>query len=206
MENIRDALNKILNKSDFTIYMEKLDKDITAYKLPTSKKEEIVNKAIEEATWCYNELINKYGELSPIKYAIRMQIPVVYVREKPTKYYAYLGLFTEKNRTITLNIETIDFVKKLINEYNLLDLVDIDRLKDTVFAHELFHYFESIYPDLYSNQKILDAKIFGLFKTKSQLLVVGEIAAMHFAKLLTKLKHSPLVYDKVFSLGKKQLL
>lgn len=205
MENIRETLIALSKKSDFDIYMEKLDRDISAHKLDKAKKEEIVKNSMTEAIECYEKLVKDYGELTPIKYAIKLNVPIVYVKEKPTKYYAYLGLFTEKNQTITLNIETIDFVKDLANQYNICDLVDIDSLKNTVTAHELFHYLELVNPELYSNQKIIDGKIFGLFKTKSQLLAAGEISAMHFAKLVTKLRHSPLLYDKVFVLGKKQL-
>lgn len=206
MKNIRETVMELCNKSDYDIYMGMLDRDISAHRLEQSKKEEIVKNSMAEAVKCYEDLIAKYGELTPIKYAIKLQVPVIYVEDKPTKYYTYLGLFEEKKKTITLNMATMKFIKELVEQFNLLDLVDIGSIKNAVTAHELFHYIELVNPDLYTNQKIIDAKIFGIFKTKSQLMVAGEVAAMHFAKLLTNLKHSPLVYDKIFALGKKQIL
>ncbi len=206
MENVRVMITDLSKKSDFDIYMDVLNRDITAYKLDKDKKAEIITKAMNTACDCYNDLINKYGELNLLRYAIKLDVPIEYVNEKPSKYYAYLGLFTEKTKTITVNLDTIKMIKDLILEYGLDDIVDINRVKDAVIAHELFHYFELVDPNLYTNQKILDAKIFGIFKTKSKLMASGEIAAMHFAKLLTKLKHSPLIYNKIFSLGKKRLM
>ncbi len=206
MKNIRETVIELCNKSDFDVYMAMLDRDISAHRLDKAKQEEIVKKSMAVANDCYQELITKYGELTPIKYAIKLQVPVIYVNDKPTKYYAYLGLFEEKNQTITLNLETMKLIKELVFQYNLVDLVDVGSLKSAVTAHELFHYFELANPNLYTNQKIIDAKIFGIFKTKSQLLAAGEVAAMHFAKLLTRLKHTPLVYDKIFALGKKQIV
>lgn len=206
MKNVRELITEIINKSDFDIYMNMLDKDISAYRLDKAKKQEIVEKSMAVAEECYQELLIKYGELPLTKYVIKSQVSIYYTNERPTKYYAYLGLFTEKTKTITINMETIKWIKEFAEQYYVCDLVDLSRLKDAVTAHELFHYFELVKPDLYTNQKILDAKIFGIIKTKSQLLAAGEVAAMHFAKIITKLGHSPLVYDKLFALGKKQFI
>lgn len=206
MKNIRETVMELCQKSDFDIYMGMLDRDISAHRLDRTKQAEIVNKSMETASDIYNDLVAKYGLLTPIKYAIKLDVPVIYLNDKPTKYYTYLGLFEEKNKTITLNLETMKFIRELIVEFNLSDLVDASSLQSCVTAHELFHYFELVRPSLYTNQKIIEAKFLGIFKTRSQLLVAGEVAAMHFAKLLTSLKHTPLVYDKIFVLGKKQIL
>ncbi len=206
MKNARETIKEIINKSDYDIYLDMINRDISGRNLPDEKKVEVITKSMQTAVDCYNELLNMCGEQTITKYAIKLQVEILYVKEKPTKYYTYIGLFNEKKKLITINIETVRLIKEFAEQFNLLDLVDVDRIKDTVTAHELFHYFELIKPDLYTNQKIIDAKIFGLIKTKSYLMVSGEIAAMHFAKLLTNLKHSPLVYNKIFALGKKQVI
>lgn len=207
MKSVRETVTELCNKTDYEIYFDMLNRDISAHHLTKEKKDEIIKKSMETAVQCYNEVVSKFGELNnPAEYAIRLHIPINYVNEKPNKYYSYVGIFTEKNQTITLNSETIAFIKQLINQFGIADLVDPNQIKSTVTAHELFHYFEFIHPELYTNQKILDAKILGIFKTKSSLLAAGEVAAMHFAKLLTKLHYTPLVYNKIFALGKKQLL
>lgn len=83
MKNIRETVIELCNKSDFDVYMAMLDRDISAHRLDKAKQEEIVKKSMAVANDCYQELITKYGELTPIKYAIKLQVPVIYVMINP---------------------------------------------------------------------------------------------------------------------------
>ncbi len=205
MKSIRDQVCLLCNQSDFDIYMDMLDKDISSHRLSKEIKKEIIEKSILVAEEYYKKLVKEYGMCNITKYVYRLGVPIDYVREKPTKYYSYIGLFKEKTKTITVNLETILQIKHITSQFGLDDIVDINMIKDVVIAHELFHYFELMNPSIYTNQKIIDAKIFGIIKTKSKLLVAGEVAAIHFSKLITNLKHTPLVYNKTFALGKNML-
>lgn len=203
MPNVRDEIKGLLAKDDFDIYMNLLNNDVSAHRLEAQKKEQIVVKSMETAKLLYDNLVKEFGEGDIYKYVYASKVPINYVKEKPTKYYAYIGLFSEETKTITINLETIMLIKKTAESMNIDDLVAINPIKDVVVAHEFFHYLEMINPDIYTNQKIIEGKIIGIFKTKSQLLAAGEIAAIHFSKLVTKLPHTPLVYNKIFSVGKK---
>ncbi len=203
MQNIRDKISLLCKKSDMEVYMDYMDKDISAHRLPVEKKKEIIEKSIEVATKFYEKLQADFGDLSVVEYARKLSIPINYVEEKGNKYFTYLGLFKEKTQTIVVNFETVLLIKRIGKQFNLDNLVNLNMIKDAVIAHEMFHYFELVNPDIYTNQKIIDAKIFGIIKTKSRLLAAGEIAAMHFSKLLTKLNHTTLVYDKIFAYGRK---
>lgn len=98
-------------------------------------------------------------------------------------------------------VEGLSVIDNSAEEYGL-ENIEVDKLKDTVIMHELFHYLEDIYVDGFSNEKHVDVKIFGIFKSKSSLSVVSEIASVHFSKLVTNLSHTPLVYNQIYKLKK----
>lgn len=193
----------LINKSDKEIYLDMMNKDISSHKLSNEIKLDIIEKSINEAQNFYDDLIKEYGLKDVLSYIIDLNIPLYYVKEKGDKYYSYVGLFKEKTKTIIVNLETINYIKKVGKLLELSELVDLKIIRKVVISHELFHYFELKNPNAYTNKKIIDTKVFGLFKTKSNLMIAGEIAAVHFSKILTNLKHTPLVYNMIFKIGKK---
>lgn len=69
------------------------------------------------------------------------------------------------------------------------------RLTDLVLAHELFHYFESLDPSLYSNSVRVSLFRLGPWTRKVQTLVASEIAAMAFAKRVLGLDFVPTIIN-----------
>lgn len=196
-------MTQLIEQTDHQIYLDLLNKDISARRLPLDIKKEVIDKSIRTAELFVAELLNTYGEMQVSRYALKLEVPIMLEKTSESNYYNYLGLFREKDHSIVVNMSTISAISKIVKNLALEEIIDIEKIKDVVVAHELFHYFELKHPEAYTNQRVIDAKVLGLFKTKSKLLAASEIAAIHFSKIITGLKHTPIVYDRIYALGKK---
>lgn len=203
MKTIHKSMTQLIEQTDHQIYLDLLNKDISARRLPLDIKKEVIDKSIRTAELFVAELLNTYGEMQVSRYALKLEVPIMLEKTSESNYYNYLGLFREKDHSIVVNMSTISVISKIVKNLALEEIIDIGKIKDVVVAHELFHYFEFKHPEAYTNQRVIDAKVLGLFKTKSKLLAASEIAAIHFSKIITGLKHTPIVYDRVYALGKK---
>ncbi len=96
---------------------------------------------------------------------------------------------------ITVFMDCVKKAKGLIRKENLEKyLIDFD-LKDILLAHELFHGIE------YRNAKTIYTQTEKIdlwrkpFVNRSRIIALSEMAAMAFAKRMTKLTFSPYVLD-----------
>ena len=201
MINTLKRIQETLQEDDYNLYMNMINNSPTGRTLSEEKKKELVEGAMAQAIDFKNRLYEDYGETTPIVYLIKMGVHLNYVKEEQSYNYQYLGYYREKTKSIYLNLTTIENITNSAEEYGL-ENIEVDKLKDTVIMHELFHYLEGIYVDGFSNEKHVDVKIFGIFKSKSSLSVVSEIASVHFSKLVTNLSHTPLVYNQIYKLKK----
>ncbi len=192
-----EEITKLINKPDKDFFLTLLNSDGNAKKLPLDKKLEILENTYKVSQDFYDELVKNFQEKRPSDYASILGVPVIYVNEVDSYNYNYIGLYSEKNKNISVNLFVINRIKQAIKNYGLEELIDGEIINQVVIGHELFHYMQTLHPDTYIEQKQFDMKLFGLFKVKTKYLVLEEIAAIYFSKLVTKLPYNPLVYNKI---------
>lgn len=200
MELNKEKIDKLLERTDVQWYREMIRKSPFTKRIDLKKEDEMIVNAIKQAETFKERLLEQFGlKDKPMSYMISLDIPLDYVKEEASYGVQYLGYYSLKNKNITVNFTAVNLIIRNINKYKL-DNVSQDKLRDTVIMHEMFHHLEELYPESYSNQKHLDTKIWGLFKSKINLSFVSEIAAVHFSKLMTDLEHSPLIYNEIYKL------
>lgn len=192
-----EEITKLINKPDKDFFLTLLNSDGNAKKLPLDKKLEILENTYKVSQDFYDELVKNFQEKRPSDYASILGVPVIYVNEEDSYNYNYIGLYSEKNKNISVNLFVINRIKQAIKNYGLDQLIDGEIINQVVIGHELFHYMQTLHPDTYIEQKQFDMKLFGIFKVKTKYLVLEEIAAIYFSKLVTKLPYNPLVYNKI---------
>ncbi|CCV63960.1 hypothetical protein BN85403830 [Alteracholeplasma palmae J233] len=192
-----DNIKVIIERPDFDWYEEMVKSSTFGKKITKDQREVFIKKAMEQAEKFKNKLISEYGNKEPMGYIITFDIPLEYKKEEPTYGYQYLGYYRTKNKSIAVNYTTLNLIQKKCKEKGFNE-VEIDKIKDTVLMHELFHYLEDLFPSDYTKEKHFETKTFGLFKSKINLSIISEITAVHFSKLMTKLKHSPKVYEYIY--------
>ena len=192
-----EEITKLINKPDKDFFLTLLNSDGNAKKLPLDKKLEILENTYKVSQDFYDELVKNFQEKRPSDYASILGVPVIYVNEVDSYNYNYIGLYSEKNKNISVNLFVINRIKQAIKNYGLDQLIDSEIINQVVIGHELFHYMQTLHPDTYIEQKQFDMKLFGIFKVKTKYLVLEEIAAIYFSKLVTKLPYNPLVYNKI---------
>lgn len=97
---------------------------------------------------------------------------------------------------LTVFTDTIKKYAILNKEKWVPDYMDASTLKNTLLAHELFHFFEFHDKKTIAtkNYQIITHKL-GIFKLKAVPISMSEIAAMSFAKRYLQLSFSPNVFD-----------
>ncbi len=196
----KEKFDQLVNKSDIKWYREMIRNSPFSRKINQEKENELIDKSMKQAEAFKSLLIETYGiKDQPMSYMISLDVPLDYVKEEASYGVQYLGYYSLKSKKITINFSAINLILKNIRRFKL-DQVNQEKLKDTILMHELFHHLEEMYPESYTKQKHLDTKIFGLFNSKVTLSLVGEIAAVHFSKIMTDLPHSPLLYNEIYKL------
>lgn len=192
-----EEITRLTNKPDKDFFLTLLNSDGNARKLPLDKKLEILEHTYQVSKDFYNELVNNFGNLKASEYATTIGVPVLYVNEEDSYNYNYIGLYSEKSKNISVNLYVVNRIQKAIKEYGLDEVIDSDIITQVVIGHELFHYMQELHPDTYIEKKQFDTKVFGIFKVKTQYLILEEIAAIYFSKLITNLPYNPLIYNKI---------
>ena len=69
-------------------------------------------------------------------------------------------------------------------------------IEEILLAHEIFHYIEEHNgEDMFTQRETIRLWKFGPFKNDSNIVCLGEIAGMAFAKELLQLPYSPYILD-----------
>lgn len=200
---IQDTIKKFIDKKDQDYYLSLLNTELVASKLPLEKKLEVISKTLQVTEDFKKELIKKYGKKLPTVYADLLNVSVNYISEPDSYTYNYIGQFSERNKAISINMYVYNQILDYCKDTGLDKLVDVNLLPQVVTAHELFHFLQLSHPNTYLDEKNFETKIFGLFKVKTKLVVLEEIAAVNFSKIMTDLPYNPLVFNKIYSYARK---
>lgn len=181
--------------SDLTWGKYALSKNFSSIRMSEEFKKEI----IENSYNCGREqalfLQKRFGRVSLREYFDRFSLKLF--EGKASCFIDnqfYLAQFKPPN-LVTIYPDNIEKIKEIIfnhEEYTFLKNID---LKESILAHELFHYIESTEKLLYTTTiKVTLWNFFGFFY-RSGLTAAGEIAAMSFTRELLSLPYNPFIYS-----------
>lgn len=150
-----------------------------------------------------NECGRKYGEkirlanegLNVYEIAEKLGLEVDYPDRPNGGGHILFAQFVEPNK-ITIFKDSVNKALDLIEKENLSSYFSNINIEEILLAHEIFHFIEErCAGDIFSKTEKIRLWKFGPIKNDSNILCLGEIAGMAFAKELLKLQYSPYILD-----------
>lgn len=102
---------------------------------------------------------------------------------------------------ITVFTHCVDTAADIAQQDGPLSWLQAGKLEQVLLAHELYHALEERDPSLFSRAYRMRLWSLGPFHNDSPLIVLGEIAGMAFARLLTGLPFSPYALEALLCWG-----
>lgn len=192
---------KLLNISDYDYYKYLLNQDPIRQKIDENKVDYLIYESVKCGEEEAYKLVNKYNNQDVFNIVKEMNLNIENTNSSETGYYGY---FEEPNKIVIYNNSIEEAFEFFKNETDIL--TSKEYIERVVLAHELFHYIEYKKPDLFINTYKI--KLWSIFKytRRSNIVYLGEIAAMAFAnKLIGKKTYSHVLdYILLYNLDKKQ--
>lgn len=163
-------------------------------KLTTELKTQFLELAQGTGKELAHEVEGKYPKLRPVDIVTALGLNVNYLEDQDDGNYTMFACYTEPDN-ITIYKKTVDALEAALREADCIEILNGVSVTDVLLAHELYHYFEFIRPEMFTNQKLLTLWHIGNFSYKSKVVSLKEIGAMTFTQELLHLPYSPYVFD-----------
>ena len=193
--HIRELLEKLVSVSDDIWGLYAFRRDPLNGKFSTDEKLEY----IEQANLCGKEYGKKTREqnkeLNIYEIAEKLGIEVDYPQRPNGGGHIIFAQFVEPNK-VTIFKDSVDKAIDMIDKEELNELFLNVNIEEILLAHEIFHYIEEQNENnIYTRREKIRLWKFGPLKNDSNLVALGEIAGMAFAKELLQLEYSPYILD-----------
>lgn len=180
--SFKEKLQQLFRVDDEVFYLYATYEDPISGKISDDDREEIIRESPKVGHDLASELVQKSPDKSVVDFIQENDIELVIEEKAGMTKYVYFGTY-ESEGPITLYKGNLLKSQRLLEEEDVSWLT-VDKVSEIVLAHELFHYYEDVYPDMYTNTKKIDLWSLGPYTHTSNLICPSEIAAMAFAKKL----------------------
>lgn len=185
---IKDITSELMSVDKITWGIYLLRRDPLYNKIPKGELKEL----ILDANICGQQeavsLRQAYGEKTCLEYATDFGLNITDAYDNNAFNYIIFAKFNSPSN-IYLYRENINKARELMEKENI-DIIDNGPgLDDILISHEMFHFIENNKRDIYTKNKKIQLWKLGPIKYKSELIGLGEIAAMAFTKELLKLPY-----------------
>lgn len=191
---INEMIKELRKIDDINWGLYAFRRDPLDKKISDEDKVSIINESIDCGCMEARMLREKYGEMDSSSYAEKLNIDILEVEAHDDGSYILFAKFNDPNK-VSVYMESVRKAEALVQSNDLSNLICGVNIKDVLIAHEMFHFIESQKNDIYTRNKKIQLWKLGPIKYKSGLVVLGEIAAMAFAKELLQLDYSPHLFD-----------
>ncbi len=188
--HIREMLKDLVNIKDEEWGIYAFRREPLSGKFSKEEKLELIKKA----NLCGREYAKKIreenGSINVYKITKNLGIKVDYP-QRPNIF----AQFVNPNK-VTIFKDSVDKAIDLIDKENLQELFNNVNIEGILLAHEIFHYIEEHNrDDMFTQTEKIRLWKLGPFKNDSNIVCLGEIAGMAFAKELLQLSYSPYILD-----------
>lgn len=164
------------------------NRDLLVKRVTPNQRKKLITGAVRCGEEMAQTVIKKYGNFDAIELATKL-CEIQHADSQNVHKQVFLATFIEPNQ--------IKIYDEPINKLAALNIPEFDQ--DTIYrivlGHELFHYFESKDPNLYTRMTKIELWHFLGYHHQSTVRTTSEIAAMVFSWELNCLNFSPLVLD-----------
>ncbi|MDO5516819.1 MAG: hypothetical protein Q4F66_04640 [Clostridium sp.] len=136
----------------------------------------------------------KYGNISTYEIAEKLGLEIDYPDRPNGGGHIIFAQFVEPNK-ITVFKDSVNKAVELINEKKLQHFFEGVKIEEILLAHEIFHFIEENDESLFTRTEKIRLWKIGPLKNDSNIVCLGELAGMAFAKGLLELSYSPYILD-----------
>ena len=138
------------------------------------------------------DVVKSDGQGLPIRdIAVRNGAKIKAKSEDEANFFAF---FFEPDE-ITLYPDRYAKVMQYIEEKDLGPLIGGLNVEEAALAHEYFHMYECMHPDIYTNQRVLHLWKIWKIENNAKVGVLHEIGAMAFVKAYFGLDYEPYLLE-----------
>lgn len=168
-------------------------RDLLQNRISDEEKTEMIIKAIECGYQKADEIIDKWGYVTPCQLAQKLSLQIKSTWKEQIENQLVFGLFTSPN-VIEIMEEPL---QRAIDCAEVRKIIRNEQISALILGHEIFHYLEYEDPKIYSqSRKIVLWKCLG-YRYQSTIGALSEIAAMYFSKRLNDIVWSPVMLDVI---------
>lgn len=192
--HIREMLNKLIIIDDEIWGQYGFRREPLKGKFSIDERSELIKKANECGKKCASKIRDEYGNISIYKIAEKMGLEVDYPDRPNGGGHIIFAQFVEPNK-ITVFKDSVNKAQELIKKENLKDLFNNINIEELLLAHEIFHFIEENDDTIFTRSEKIRLWKIGPVKNDSNIVCLGEIAGMAFAKELLNVSYSPYILD-----------
>lgn len=199
-KTFKEKLKILFDIEDYVYNLYSTFEDPINKKINKKDREEIILESHKIGYELANKILLKSPDKSVTDHIKENDIKLTIEEKQENTNLVHFGTY-ESGGLITLFKGNILKSMPLLRKEEIND-ISIDEITEIILAHELFHYFEDKYPDMYTNEKEIKLWKLGPYIHYSKLICPSEIAAMSFTKKLLNLDFNPksinyLLYSSV---------
>lgn len=188
-KTFEEKFKRLLAIDDSIYGLHSTYEDPISGKIKDVDREEVVIKSTEVGKKLAQKTMLENPRMSVEELIHANDVELVIKEEAEDTEFVYFGTY-DSDGPITLFTGNIEKSEALLKAKKI-DWLSIEEVHEIVLAHELFHYYEDVYPELYTNIKEIKLWKLGPYTHYSKLICPGEIAAMAFTKELLALDFNP---------------
>lgn len=164
-------------------------------KFNSEKKINLIRKSNNCGREYARKIRENYGYIDVYKIAENLGLEVNYPIMPNGGGHITFAQFVEPNK-VTVFKDSVDKAVTLIKEQNLSHMFSMVNIEEILLAHEIFHFIEKENKEqIFTRTEKIRLWKLGPIKNDSNIVCLGEIAGMAFAKELLQIPYSPYILD-----------
>ncbi len=200
--NLEKMLIKAMHLDDIVFGYQAFGRENLVNKISDKDQINMIKKAIASGKSLAKEIKAKYNFNNLEELSSKLKVKITYSDKTYDQANMLLFAFYNSKNLITINKKAVDTALSFKEMKTLSkDYFSKKTVTNLLIGHEIYHFLENNNKNLYSNtERITLFKIFK-WQYRARIHILGEIAAMSFAKELNNVTYNPFILDILLVYG-----
>lgn len=192
---IKEMLQNLINIGDEDWGMYGFRREPLKGKFNNEERLNLIRKSNDCGREYARKIRETYGNIDVYKIAENLGLEVNYPDIPNGGGHIIFAQFVEPNK-VTIFKDSVNKANALIDEQNLSHIFSMVNIEELLLAHEIFHFIEEENKEeIFTKTEKIRLWKLGPIKNDSNIVCLGEISGMAFAKELLKIPYSPYILD-----------
>lgn len=173
-----------------------LNENSAAGPLTSIQKSIIIKKCIQEAEQQKKRIESEYGKQQAKEYLKQMGFTIERDEGELMPSFLYMELMEPDCKKVCLNQTVISLVEEYMCRRFSEDTAQLEKFREIVCFHELFHVIEEYIKDIYTRNVRVKKHFMHIAPYYVKVDAASEIGAIHFSKIMSDVQFSPYIYTQ----------